>query len=68
MKAASVVLIVVLIACFISFLRAGAGFPIVRCLPFCGGHRPGGYDAAAFALLLMIPWGLGRLRRRDDEE
>jgi hypothetical protein len=67
-RAAAVVLIIVLIACLINYLRAGADFPIVRCLPFAGGHEPSLYDAGAFALLLMIPWGLGRLRRKDDEE
>ena len=68
MRAAAAVLIIVLVGCFINFLRAGAEFPIVRCLPFAGGHKPGIYDAAAFVLLFMVPWGLGRLRERDDDE
>ena len=66
MKAFWITLTIVLMASLICWLRAGADFPIVQCLPFAGGHRPGIQDIAAFVLVLMIPWGLSRLRNRDD--
>ena len=68
MRPVAIVLVVLLAAVAINFLRAGAGFPIVRCLPLCGGHSPGIYDIGAFALLLMVPWGLARLRRNRDDD
>lgn len=40
----------------------------MQVLPFLGGHKPGIYDAAGLVMLLvMLPWGLRRLRRRGEE-
>jgi len=67
MKTAVIIFIILLTTGFIGYLRGGDSFHLARILPFCGGFKPGFYDAAAIILLLMIPWGLYRLRMRDKE-
>ena len=68
MKAAKVVLIVLCCALIINWVRGGEDFHWARVLPLMGGHHPGIYDVAAVVLLLvMLPWGLRRLRRRGEE-
>jgi hypothetical protein len=66
MKAALVVLVVVLAASVINWTRRGGhNAPIVQALPLLGGHRPSFYDVAALILFPgMLLWGLARLRRR----
>ena len=68
MKAAKVVLIVLFCAVLINWIRGGQDFHLVQVLPFLGGHKPGIYDAAGLVMLLvLLPWGLRRLRRRGEE-
>ena len=66
MKAALVVLVVVLAASVINWMRGSEhNAPIVQSLPFLGGHPPSIYDLAALILLPgMLLWGLARLRGR----
>jgi len=68
MKAAAVVLTVVLAACLINWVRSGASFHVVQALPLCGGYTPSLYDAATVAMLLLIPWGLGRLSSNGEDK
>jgi len=67
MQAASIVLVAVFAACLINFVRSGDSFHIARVLPWCGGHEPSAYDTAALVMLLLIPWGLGMLRRNSED-
>ena len=69
MKVIWTVLIVVLIAGLMCWVRGGADFSFVRALPFLGGHPPGVFDFGAICLCVITVWGLARLRRnRDDDE
>ena len=67
-KTAKITFIIILAAALIVFLREGRTFHIAKILPFCGGFKPSMYDAAAIALLLLMLWGLGRLKRRDTSD
>lgn len=66
MRVFLVTLTIALGACMIRFIRQGADFHIARILPFAGGHPPGLYDVGAIVMILMIFWGLGRLRRSSN--
>ena len=66
MKTVWIVLIVVLLACVIVWVRSGSTFPIVQSLPLLGGYHPGIYDAGAGAMILITIWGLRRMGRRGD--
>ena len=67
MRTVAVVAIVVLAACAVNWLRAGAGaFHIAEVLPFCSGGEPSVYDAASVVLILTALWGLARLLRRGS--
>ena len=69
MKAAILVCVLLITALLVNFLRAGAeGFPIVRCLPFSGGHPPGIYDAAAVVVLILAARGFARIFQRSEED
>ena len=68
MKAAKVILIILFFSALICFVRGDLTFPLVQTLPFCGGPRPGKYEIAACILVILLLWGLARLKRlhRDD--
>jgi hypothetical protein len=69
MRLAKITLVLIAIAALINWVRAGHDFGhIARCLPFCGGHRPGFCDVGALALLGLAAWGLARLNRPSKEE
>ena len=45
------------------WLRASVDFGhIARSLPFSSGHRPGTYDVGSIVVILLVLWGLSRLR------
>ena len=63
MKAAKIAVVIVVISCLIAWCRSSFDFGhIARSLPFSGGHRPGIYDVGAVVILLLLLWGLSRLR------
>jgi hypothetical protein len=66
-KAFILVLIVVLGAAVLRWVRAGESFPFVHALPWIGGYAPGIYDVAAVAMLLIGFLGIRNLYRKDDE-
>ena len=71
MKAAQVILAILITAAIINYLRGGDGFPLPQALPMCDG-RPfsGSHALGGIALLFLLFWGLRRLSRLDgsDEE
>ncbi len=71
-KTVQVVLVILLIAALIGWVRNGRDVgPIARCLPFCGGHRPAFYDLGGLAMLGLGIWGLARLKnagKADDSQ
>ena len=62
--------ILVLIVCFtlINFVRDGSDFALPRILPWCSGYRPGIHDLAAVVLLILLAWGISRLRRFGSDK
>ena len=67
MKAARILLLILFFSALICFVRGDLTFPIVQTLPFAGGPRPGKYEIAAFILILLLLWGLARLKRLHNE-
>ena len=67
MKVVWTVLIVVLIAALICWVREGADFNIVTALPLLGGRPPGCGDVGALALLAITGWGVARLWNRKEK-
>ena len=70
MKIIWAVLIIVLIAALICWVRTGADvFSIVEALPLLGGHEPSWlWDAlGGGGLLLITAWGIRRLQRKQGE-
>ena len=63
MREAKIVLILLLFAALIHAVREDAGFRLPQVVPFMGGRRPGEYDLAGIAMILIFLWGLGRLHR-----
>jgi len=71
MKAGKVVMIALLAALAINWVRQGSSFPIVQTLPFLSGDKPRlAYEVGGLILLGMGWWGFSRLRRlgRDRDE
>ena len=64
MKAVQITLVLIVILALAGWVQDGNSFHIVRTLPLLGGHRPGIYDLAGFAMLLITLIGFVRLRRR----
>lgn len=72
MKAAQVILVILITAAIINYLRGGDGFPLPQVLPLCDG-RPfsSSYALGGIALLFLLFWGLRRLSGltgREDED
>jgi hypothetical protein len=67
-RIAKILLIVLLTAVLINFVRDGADFPLPHILPGCDGLplSPIHFLAGAVLLFLML-WGLKRLRRSSDD-
>ena len=63
MREAKIVLILILFATLIHAVREDGGFRLLQVIPFMGGRRPGEYDLAGVAMVLISLWGLGRLNR-----
>lgn len=68
MKAAKIVLILIIVFSLINFVRQGREFHIVTVLPFSGGHQPGIFDAAGIVVLVIAWWGWLRLKRRQRQD
>ena len=70
MKAATILIIVIVALAVIGWIMQDTDFHIAESLPFCSGEKPNFYDIGALALLTLLVWGLARLakRRRDDDD
>ena len=71
MKYAKLVVALIIISGLILWCRRSVDFGhIARSLPFSGGHRPGIYDVGSIVVILLVLWGLSRLRsagKRSEE-
>jgi len=69
MKAIKLALILLISALVINFIRNGRTFHIAKSLPFSNApERIGIYDWACVAVLVILAWGLYRLKRNKDNE
>ena len=71
MRLALICVVLILAASAINSIRGVAGFPLPQVLPGCGGSdRPLIYQLGGVAMLGLLLWGLGRVRRigKDDDE
>jgi hypothetical protein len=63
-----IIVLVLLLAALINWVRQGAGFPIVQTLPLLGGKEPSVlWDGAAIVMLAITAWGIRRVARRHSE-
>lgn len=67
MRLFKIVLVTLLLAAIVNWVRQGRGFTILESLPIVGGHEPGRYDVAAIIMILIALWGIARTARADDE-
>jgi hypothetical protein len=67
MRAIRLCIILLLGAIVINFLREGRLFHIARTLPFAGGETINIYDWAGVAVLVILAWGLYRIKHKDDD-
>ena len=69
MKAIKLVLIIFISALVINFIRNGRTFHIAKTLPFSNApERIGIYDWACVAVLIILAWGLYRLKRNKEDD
>jgi len=68
MKAAKIILVLLVIAALIGVVRSGRDLGhIGRVLPFCSGGKPGFYDFAALAVVAIALWGIARMYRAGKD-
>jgi len=69
MKAIRIVLVLFVGSIIINFIKNDQTFHIAKTLPFSNNpERVGFYDAAGVAALLILAWGLYRLKSRNKED
>lgn len=69
MRAIKLAVILFISALVINFIRNGRAFHIAKSLPFSNTpERIGIYDWACVAVLVILAWGLYRLKRNSDDE
>mgnify|MGYP001590445682 CR=1 FL=1 len=68
MKLFKIVLVTLLVAGVIKWVRQGRGFSILESLPIVGGHELSRYDVAAVIMLAIMLWGMARMARRDVDD
>ena len=67
MRYAKLAVVVVIICSVLVWVRRSVDFGhIARSLPFSSGHRPGIYDVGAIVIILLVLWGLSRLRSTGE--
>jgi len=67
MRAALVIVIVILTLTVVRWIRAGDDFPLGRALPFMNGEFNPLYDFGALGMVVIFIWGLVRLHHRRDK-
>ena len=68
-KVIQIILIILVGAGLINFVRSGKTFPLAGSLPFCDGMPINiQYAVAGVVMLCILVWGIGRLNRKDDED
>ena len=69
MKAITLTLIILITACFLNFLRKSVdNFHIAEIFPFCDGREVSPeYAIGGVVILLILLWGILRLKRGSDD-
>lgn len=68
MKAIKLILIIFISALVINFIRNGRTSHIAKALPFANApERISIYDWACVAVLVILAWGLYRLKRNSED-
>jgi hypothetical protein len=67
MRLFKIVLVTLLLAAIVNWVRQGQRFSILESLPLVGGHDPSRYDVAAVVIIVIALWGIARTARGDDE-
>ena len=69
MKAIKLILLLLIAAGFINFIKAEHQFHIAKILPFADGQPVSAeYAIGGIILLIILFWGITRLNRRDDQD
>ncbi len=69
MKLIKVILIILIAAVALNFIKTGQQFHIAKLLPFADrDFNVDIYDYAGLAAIAIFVWGLLRLNRKDDED
>jgi hypothetical protein len=69
MKAIKLILIIFISALIINFIRNGRTFHIAKSLPFANAPESISiYDWACVAVLVILAWGLYRIKRNSGDE
>ena len=66
MKLFKIVLVTLLVAGVIKWVRQGRGFSILESLPIVGGHELSRYDVAAVVMIAITLWGIAKTAPADD--
>ena len=69
MKAVKLILIIFISALVINFVRNGRTFHIAKSLPFTNAPESISiYDWACVAVLVILAWGLYRIKRNGEDD
>lgn len=69
MKAIKLILVIFISALVINFIRNGRTFHIAKSLPFANAPESITiYDWACVAVLVILAWGLYKIKRNSDDE
>jgi|GEM_PF-3463312 len=67
-KLVAIVIVVIVTAAFVNFLREGADWPLPQALPGCDGKPLSlTYLLGGVAIVFLVLWGLRRLGRSADK-
>lgn len=69
MKKIQVLLLILIFAGLINFVREGRTFHMAKVLPFCDGQPiHAEYAVAGILFLGLILWGIGRINRNNEDD
>jgi len=67
-KTIKIVIIILIGATVLSFVKSGQEFHIAKLLPFCDGEPVNRYHLAGLVMCVIALWSYYRLRRRDNND
>ena len=68
MRLALTVVIVIFTLGLLRYLGVGSKIDLLRAVPYFGGFRPGLYDLAGVAVIIIALWGVMRILRSQDHD